>query len=57
MVYTFQVIKSSSLGAKTGRSPRDKRVVREPASQDDIWWAAADGQPANGSPNYEMDEK
>ncbi|BDA49194.1 Phosphoenolpyruvate carboxykinase (ATP) [Coccomyxa sp. Obi] len=44
-------------GAKTGRSPRDKRVVREPASQDDIWWAAADGQPANGSPNYEMDEK
>ncbi|EIE24776.1 hypothetical protein COCSUDRAFT_53066 [Coccomyxa subellipsoidea C-169] len=44
-------------GAKTGRSPRDKRVVRESGSQADIWWAAADGQPANGAPNYEMDEK
>ena len=44
-------------GAKTGRSPRDKRVVRESGTQADIWWAAADGQAANGSPNYEMDEK
>jgi phosphoenolpyruvate carboxykinase (ATP) len=25
-------------GAKTGRSPRDKRVVKQPPSQDDIWW-------------------
>ena len=44
-------------GAKTGRSPRDKRVVREPESEKDIWWAAADNAPSNGSPNYEMDEK
>lgn len=36
-------------GAKTGRSPRDKRVVKDPASMDDIWWGA-------GSPNFEMDE-
>ena len=38
-------------GAKTGRSPRDKRVVREPESEDDIWW----NQDKNGSPNFEMD--
>ena len=25
-------------GAKTGRSPLDKRVVRHADSQDDIWW-------------------
>ncbi|MEM8995587.1 MAG: phosphoenolpyruvate carboxykinase (ATP) [Acidobacteriota bacterium] len=25
-------------GKKTGRSPTDKRVVRHPDSQDDIWW-------------------
>src|SRR4051812_37395527 len=25
-------------GAKTGRSPKDKRVVRDPLSEDDIWW-------------------
>ena len=25
-------------GEKTGRSPTDKRVVKAPASQDDIWW-------------------
>ncbi|MEO2193543.1 MAG: phosphoenolpyruvate carboxykinase (ATP) [bacterium] len=37
-------------GAKTGRSPRDKRVVKDPASQDDIWWG-------EGSPNFEMDEQ
>lgn len=29
---------------------RDKRVVREPESEADVWWGA-------GSPNYEMDEK
>jgi phosphoenolpyruvate carboxykinase (ATP) len=27
-------------GAKTGRSPSDKRIVRHPASQDDIWWSS-----------------
>jgi len=25
-------------GAKTGRSPLDKRIVKEPGSQDDVWW-------------------
>src|SRR6059036_1710785 len=25
-------------GAKTGRSPKDKRVVEHPASKNDVWW-------------------
>jgi phosphoenolpyruvate carboxykinase (ATP) len=25
-------------GAKTGRSPKDKRVVDEPSTTEDIWW-------------------
>ena len=25
-------------GAKTGRSPKDKRVVKNAASEKDIWW-------------------
>jgi phosphoenolpyruvate carboxykinase (ATP) len=25
-------------GAKTGRSPKDKRIVKNPASEQDIWW-------------------
>jgi phosphoenolpyruvate carboxykinase (ATP) len=25
-------------GAKTGRSPKDKRIIREPGSQDNVWW-------------------
>ena len=41
------------IGAKTGRSPRDKRVVREAESENDIWW----NQDKNGSPNFEMDER
>ncbi|MCO5599578.1 hypothetical protein L7F22_053684 [Adiantum nelumboides] len=36
-------------GAKTGRSPRDKRVVKEETSVRDLWWG-------KGSPNIEMDE-
>ncbi|CAI5468904.1 unnamed protein product [Closterium sp. Yama58-4] len=36
-------------GQKTGRSPKDKRVVKERAHAEDLWWG-------KGSPNYEMDE-
>jgi len=25
-------------GAKTGRSPKDKRVVKQPSSENDVWW-------------------
>jgi len=25
-------------GAKKGRSPKDKRIVDEPSSRDDVWW-------------------
>jgi phosphoenolpyruvate carboxykinase (ATP) len=35
-------------GAKTGRSPQDKRVVRQPDSGDDVWW---------GPINMEIDER
>ena len=35
-------------GAKTGRSPQDKRVVKHPASENDVWW---------GSVNFPMDER
>ena len=30
----------NSSGAKTGRSPKDKRVVKEGSSEADIWWGA-----------------
>ena len=29
-----------STGAHTGRSPKDKFVVREPGSEDRIWWGS-----------------
>ncbi len=28
----------SGSGSKTGRSPKDKRIVEDPTSKDDIWW-------------------
>ncbi|MBZ0120933.1 MAG: phosphoenolpyruvate carboxykinase (ATP) [Sandaracinaceae bacterium] len=34
-------------GEKTGRSPKDKRIVREPGSENDVWW---------GNVNIELDE-
>ncbi|XP_022132685.1 phosphoenolpyruvate carboxykinase (ATP)-like [Momordica charantia] len=36
-------------GAKTGRSPRDKRVVKDETTENELWWG-------KGSPNIEMDE-
>ncbi|KAK8653614.1 hypothetical protein V6N13_127607 [Hibiscus sabdariffa] len=36
-------------GAKTGRSPRDKRIVIDDTTQDELWWG-------KGSPNIEIDE-
>lgn len=27
-------------GAKTGRSPADKRIVRTPATEEDVWWSS-----------------
>ena len=35
-------------GAKTGRSPQDKRVVRHPNSEQDVWW---------GPVNVPLDER
>lgn len=37
-----------SSGTKTGRSPKDKRIVDEPSSKEDIWW---------GKVNMKLDEK
>ncbi len=34
-------------GEKTGRSPTDKRIVREPTTEDDVWW---------GPVNMDIDE-
>jgi phosphoenolpyruvate carboxykinase (ATP) len=34
-------------GEKTGRSPKDKRIVQEPGSQDHVWW---------GDVNIKLDE-
>ncbi|EJD37525.1 hypothetical protein AURDEDRAFT_116763 [Auricularia subglabra TFB-10046 SS5] len=50
--YEGAVISSSGAlinfsGKKTGRSPKDKRIVYEPSSKDHIWW---------GSVNIKMDE-
>lgn len=29
---------SAYSGAKTGRSPSDKRIVKEESSESDVWW-------------------
>ena len=38
---------ATNSGAKTGRSPKDKRIVENPHSRDDIWW---------GNVNIPLDE-
>eukprot|EP01066_Platyproteum_vivax_P009887 Platyproteum_vivax@DN4390_c0_g1_i12.p1 len=37
-----------SSGTKTGRSPSDKRIVKEPSSEKDVWW---------GPVNMELEEQ
>jgi len=48
---TAAIVDSGALrigsGKKTGRSPADKRIVRHPDSEDDIWW---------GPINIELDD-
>ena len=29
---------SAYSGAKTGRSPSDNRIVKEPSSENEVWW-------------------
>ncbi|XAR62043.1 Phosphoenolpyruvate carboxykinase (ATP) [Bertholletia excelsa] len=53
-------------GAKTGRSPRDKRVVKDDTTADELWWGKItcpllgliflNNSFKYGSPNIEMDE-
>jgi phosphoenolpyruvate carboxykinase (ATP) len=43
----------ASSGIKTGRSPKDKRIVRNISSEHNIWWA---NTPMSNSPNYESSE-
>jgi hypothetical protein len=31
----------TSSGAKTGRSPRDKRIVDDPSYAEDVWWGTS----------------
>ena len=37
-------------GAKTGRSPLDKRVVEEQSTKDDVWWGAVNIPVSLGAP-------
>ncbi|GIL81544.1 hypothetical protein Vretimale_948 [Volvox reticuliferus] len=37
-------------GEKMGRSPKDKRIVRDPETEKDLWWGPY-------SPNYVMDDR
>ncbi|MCG3128890.1 MAG: Phosphoenolpyruvate carboxykinase (ATP) [Phycisphaerae bacterium] len=43
-------------GAKTGRSPKDKRIVSDARSKDDIWWGAVNVpiEPAAFAANREL---
>ncbi|MDX2176373.1 MAG: phosphoenolpyruvate carboxykinase (ATP) [Candidatus Sumerlaeia bacterium] len=43
-------------GARTGRSPKDKRVVKEPSSEANIWWGKVNipFEPASFAVNREM---
>ncbi|KAL6225456.1 hypothetical protein ACLB2K_004306 [Fragaria x ananassa] len=37
-------------GTKIGRCSKDKRVVKDESTEQELWWG-------NGSPNIEMDEQ
>eukprot|EP01062_Namystynia_karyoxenos_P004465 TRINITY_DN11580_c0_g1_i3.p2 TRINITY_DN11580_c0_g1~~TRINITY_DN11580_c0_g1_i3.p2 ORF type:complete len:576 (+),score=259.80 TRINITY_DN11580_c0_g1_i3:95-1822(+) len=37
-VYTSTGALAAYSGLKTGRSPKDKRVVKEPTTENDVWW-------------------
>ena len=39
---------ATTSGEKTGRSPKDKRIVRHPDSENDIWW---------GDINFELSQE
>lgn len=43
---------SAYSGAKTGRSPADKRIVKEPSSEKDVWWG-----PVNKEMSPEVSEQ
>ena len=40
---------AANSGAKTGRSPKDKRVVRNSASEGDVWWGSVNIGPEESS--------
>lgn len=42
-------------GKKTGRSPKDKRVVDEPGSSEDVWWGPVNTKLTEQSFNVQLD--
>jgi phosphoenolpyruvate carboxykinase (ATP) len=45
-----------STGAHTGRAPKDKYVVREPGSEDRVWWGAVN-QPIDAAVHASLGER
>lgn len=48
---------ASGAGAKTGRSPKDKRVVVHPESQDNVWWGEHSPNKSLSADSYEQNRK